>query len=156
MKNEVNPFSAPWMVFWQMSWFVHNFLQNFHVVPKVYASSRSYLDCLGYLRRFSILFPNCALEAFRYCNVCLSIHKVKKDLLFLRHRGILFQRIVPIISLNLILFKKKWRIFFRPPTFVFFFKKVPEKQKINICWPNRKHFILYFKPKKSIRLKTPD
>jgi len=36
-----------------MSWFVHNFLQNFHMVPKVYALSRRYLDCLGYY----IFFP---------------------------------------------------------------------------------------------------
>ena len=34
-----------WKVYWKMSWFEHNFLQNWHRVhvPKAYALSRSYL-----------------------------------------------------------------------------------------------------------------
>ena len=52
------------MVYWKMSWFVQNFLQNFYKVPKVYALSRSYLDCLGY---FTFLIPNCALGALKQC-----------------------------------------------------------------------------------------
>ena len=48
-----NDFLSDRMVYWKMSWFVHNFLQNFHMVPKVYALSRRYLDCLGYY----IFFP---------------------------------------------------------------------------------------------------
>ena len=46
-----------------MSWFVHDVLLNFHIVPKVYALSCSYLDCLEYFRFFPILCPNCALWA---------------------------------------------------------------------------------------------
>ena len=45
-------FPSYWMVYWKISWFEHNFLQNFHMVPKVYALSRSYLDCLEYFRFF--------------------------------------------------------------------------------------------------------
>jgi len=32
----------------KMSWFVHNFLYNSHMVPKIYALSGSYFDCLRY------------------------------------------------------------------------------------------------------------
>jgi len=46
---EVNAFSVPWtrtkfplrLVYWKMTWFVNNFLQNFHMEPKVNALSRS-------------------------------------------------------------------------------------------------------------------
>ena len=48
-----------------MSWFVHTFLQNFHMAPKVYALSRSYLDFLGYFNFLSILCPNCVLGALK-------------------------------------------------------------------------------------------
>ena len=161
MKIEVNPFSAPWMVFWKMSWFVHNFLQNFHVVPKVYSLSRSYLDCLWYLRFFSILCPNCALGALRYCNVCSSIHKAKKDFLFLRHRGIRFFHpaanilFKEPISSKLILFKNIWRFFVRPTlAFVFFSKKSARETEDKVFWPNRKHFILYFKLKSTNTFKN--
>ena len=46
----------------KMSWFVHNFLQNHHLVPKVYVLSCSYLDCLGYFIVY-IVCPNCTLVA---------------------------------------------------------------------------------------------
>ena len=48
MRTEVNPFSAPRTRKWfplimngilKMSWFVHNFLQNKHMVRYVYALS---------------------------------------------------------------------------------------------------------------------
>ena len=31
----------------EISWFVHFFFQNYHIVPIVYALLRSYLDFLG-------------------------------------------------------------------------------------------------------------
>jgi len=35
--GQENDFPLYWMVYWKMSWFVHSFLQNLHIVPKVYA-----------------------------------------------------------------------------------------------------------------------
>ena len=49
----------------KMSWFVHNFLQNHHMVPKVYVLSRSYLDCLGYFIVY-IFCPDCTLVALTH------------------------------------------------------------------------------------------
>ena len=42
MKTEVNPFSVP--LTRKLSPLMHGVLKNFHMVPKVYALSRSYLD----------------------------------------------------------------------------------------------------------------
>ena len=51
--------------YWKMSWFVHNFLQNIRMVPKIYALSSSYLDCLRYLRLFSICMPKLCSGGFK-------------------------------------------------------------------------------------------
>ena len=44
------------MVYWKISWFAHIFLPNYHMLTKVYALSRSYLEVLGYC--FPIFMPN--------------------------------------------------------------------------------------------------
>jgi len=53
--------------YWKMSWSVHIFLQNFHMVPKINALSRRYLDCLGYLSLFSIFYAQIVLWRLPYC-----------------------------------------------------------------------------------------
>jgi len=113
---------------------------------KVYALSRSYLDCLGYFSFFSILCPNCALGALRYCNVCSSIYKAKifcfSGTVFYTRFKYFNQRIVPKISLNLILFKKTDANFFALPH-LFFPQKSARETEDKVFWSNMKHFILY-------------
>jgi len=55
MEQE-HDFPSYWMMFWQLSWFVHNCLKNFHIVPKVYTWFHSYLDFWGYFKLFLHLF----------------------------------------------------------------------------------------------------
>ena len=41
-----------------IEWFIEKmYLQNFHMLPKVYALSHIYLDCLGYFRFVPIFMP---------------------------------------------------------------------------------------------------
>jgi len=142
-ENWSKSFSAPWMVFWKMSWFVHNFLQNFHVVPKVYVLSRSYLDCLGYFRFFPFYAQTVLWELYGTATLVRQYTRPKKIFClsgsgaFLFHPRFKFfiQRIVPIISSTLILFKNIWRIFFRPlaifsdPSHSFFFPKKCQRNR---------------------------
>jgi len=51
------------MMYWKMSWFVHNFLQNYQMVPNVYALSHSYLYFWDTLDYFHFACKSCALVA---------------------------------------------------------------------------------------------
>ena len=56
----------------EMSWFVHIFLQNQHMVPIVYAPLRSYLDFQGQFRFFPMLIPKpCSGDQYN----CIYMYK---------------------------------------------------------------------------------
>ena len=55
------------MVYWKVSWFVHNFFQDYHMVPPVYALSRS----LGTLYSF-ISYAQPVLWGL-YGVICMSV-----------------------------------------------------------------------------------
>ena len=46
LHGQENSFPSYLMVYWTISWRVHNFLQNYHMVPKPYALSPSFLEYL--------------------------------------------------------------------------------------------------------------
>jgi len=52
-----------------MSCYVHTFLQNKHIVLKVFALSRSYLDFLGILKIVSTFMPKLCFVAFNTLNM---------------------------------------------------------------------------------------
>jgi len=59
--GQENDFPSYWIVYGKMYWFMHIFLQNLRMVPKVYALSRSYLDFFRILWLFSIYYAQTVL-----------------------------------------------------------------------------------------------